>query len=148
MKKQLLAVKLNEEEGGRRSVGEGGGGRRSVGEEEEEEEEQLQVKLKVWRETKKLWIVAGPAIFTRFSTFGITIISQAFIGHIGSTELAAYALVMTVLLRFANGVLVNQLFFYPPPIFFHLFLSQHHLDWFHLAFTLHDQFKSLQDDLG
>ncbi|RVW20571.1 hypothetical protein CK203_109693 [Vitis vinifera] len=31
---------------------------------------------------------------------------QAFIGHIGSAELAAYALVFTVLLRFANGILV------------------------------------------
>ncbi|KAL6336025.1 hypothetical protein AAG906_003652 [Vitis piasezkii] len=45
-----------------------------------------------------------PAIFSRFSTFGLNIISQAFIGHIGSAELAAYALVFTVLLRFANGI--------------------------------------------
>ncbi|KAF7801416.1 protein DETOXIFICATION 21-like [Senna tora] len=55
-----------------------------------------------------MWIVAGPAIFSRFSTFGITVVSQAFIGHIGSTELAAYALVMTVLVRFANGVLLGM----------------------------------------
>ncbi|RVW62752.1 Protein detoxification 21 [Vitis vinifera] len=75
------------------------------GEVEVEEEGQQQIKEKVWGETKRLWIVAGPAIFTRFSTFGINIISQAFIGHIGPTELAAYALVITVLLRFANGIL-------------------------------------------
>nr|CAN74920.1 hypothetical protein VITISV_022026 [Vitis vinifera] len=48
-----------------------------------------------------------PAIFSRFSTFGLNIISQAFIGHIGSAELAAYALVFTVLLRFANGILLH-----------------------------------------
>lgn len=64
------------------------------------------LKDKLWTETKKMWVVAGPAIFTRFSTFGVNVITQAFVGHIGSTELAAYALVNTVLLRFANGILV------------------------------------------
>ncbi|KAL3619106.1 hypothetical protein CASFOL_025035 [Castilleja foliolosa] len=44
---------------------------------------------KVWPGTKKMWVVAGPAIFTRFSSFGINVISQAFVGHIGATELAA-----------------------------------------------------------
>ena len=63
-------------------------------------------KDKLWVENKKMWIVAAPAIFTRFSTFGINVISQAFIGHIGPTELAAYSIVLTVLLRFANGILV------------------------------------------
>lgn len=61
---------------------------------------------RVWEENKKLWVVAGPSIFTTFSSFGVTVISQAFIGHIGPTELAAYALVSTVLMRFSNGILV------------------------------------------
>ncbi|KAI3444236.1 hypothetical protein Pfo_000901 [Paulownia fortunei] len=64
-------------------------------------------KGKIWVETKKMWVVAGPAIFTRFSTFGINVISQAFVGHIGATELAAYALVFTLLARFANGLLLG-----------------------------------------
>ncbi|KAL3643128.1 Protein DETOXIFICATION 23 [Castilleja foliolosa] len=62
---------------------------------------------KVWPETKKMWVVVGPAIFTRFSTFGINVISQAFVGHIGATELAAYALVFTLLTTFANGLLLG-----------------------------------------
>ncbi|XP_073138671.1 protein DETOXIFICATION 21-like [Henckelia pumila] len=66
------------------------------------------LKNKTWNETKKIWIVAGPAIFTRCSTFGVIAISQAFIGHIGATELAAFALVITVLLRFANGLLLGM----------------------------------------
>lgn len=74
--------------------------------EEEEEEEELGLINRVWNESKKIWVVAGPAIFTRFSTFGTNVVSQAFIGHIGSTELAAYSLVFTVLVRFANGILV------------------------------------------
>ncbi|KAL8127581.1 hypothetical protein AgCh_014476 [Apium graveolens] len=67
-------------------------------------EEEGKLKDRVWTEYKKIWIVAAPAIFSRFSTLGVGIISQAFIGHIGATELAAYALVSTVLLKFANGI--------------------------------------------
>lgn len=80
-----------------------------IREEEAEEsngEKVVRLKGKVWRETKKIWVVAGPAMFTRFSTFGINVITQAFVGHIGATQLAAYSLVYTVLLRFANGILV------------------------------------------
>ncbi|KAK7396102.1 hypothetical protein VNO78_16865 [Psophocarpus tetragonolobus] len=66
------------------------------------------LRKRVWEESKKMWVVAGPAIFTRFSTFGIMVVTQSFVGHIGSTELAAYALVMTVLVRFANGVLIGM----------------------------------------
>ncbi|CAN1261992.1 Protein DETOXIFICATION 21 [Linum perenne] len=75
---------------------------------EEEEEAELPFRSKVWTEAKKMWVVAAPATFTRFSTFGINVVSQAFIGHIGSTQLAAYSLVFTVLLRFANGVLLGM----------------------------------------
>ena len=64
------------------------------------------------KESKVMWIVAAPAIFTRFTTFGLSVISQAFIGHIGSKELAAYALVFTVIIRFANGILVCYLVSY------------------------------------
>lgn len=67
----------------------------------------LPLRRRAWEENKKLWVVAGPSIFTRFASFGVTVISQAFIGHIGATELAAYALVSTVLMRFSNGILVR-----------------------------------------
>ncbi|KAK2397268.1 protein DETOXIFICATION [Trifolium repens] len=70
------------------------------------EEESL--RKRVWDESKKIWVVAGPAIFTRFSSFGMNVITQAFVGHIGSTELAAYALVSTVLTRFVIGILLGM----------------------------------------
>ena len=79
---------------------------RGVRRAEEVVDEEMRLKDRLWTEAKKMWVVAGPAIFTRFSSWGVGVISQAFIGHIGSTELAAYALVSTVLLRFANGILV------------------------------------------
>lgn len=75
-------------------------------EQRSEEEESSSVVKRVWNESKLMWIVAAPAIFTRFSTFGINVISQGFVGHIGARELAAFALVYTVLIRFANGILV------------------------------------------
>jgi MATE family multidrug resistance protein len=93
-----------------------GGGSRSLSKVEQEEEEQQDdewssLGRRAWEENKKLWVVAGPSIFTRFSSFGLTVISQAFVGHIGATELAAYALVSTVLMRFSNGILVWYLLF-------------------------------------
>ncbi|KAK7266968.1 hypothetical protein RIF29_19630 [Crotalaria pallida] len=75
---------------------------------EENAEEEEPLGKRVWEESKKMWVVAGSAIFSRFSTFGITLISQAFIGHIGATELAGYAVVMTVLVRFSLGVLLGM----------------------------------------
>lgn len=96
MKKKLLDVVGNS------------GGPDQIGEADDEDEGEGEgVKEMLWRETKKLWVVAGPAIFARFATFGVHIITQAFIGHIGPIQLAAYALVGTVLLRFANSIQVT-----------------------------------------
>ena len=77
-----------------------------VGEEIIDSDDKVSLKDKLWIEMKKMWIVAGPAMFNRLSTFGLNVITQAFVGHIGSTELAAYAYVYTVIVRLANGVLV------------------------------------------
>ena len=77
-----------------------------VGEEVIDVDDKVSLNDKVWIEMKKMWIVAGPAMFNRLSTFGLNVITQAFVGHIGSTELAAYAYLYTVIVRLANGVLV------------------------------------------
>ncbi|KAH0649182.1 hypothetical protein KY285_034430 [Solanum tuberosum] len=86
------------------------------GEDQEEErgnniiivEKEEKLKDMILHENKKLWVVAAPAIFTRFSTIGVNVISLAFIGHIGATELAAYSLIFTVLLRFCIGILIGM----------------------------------------
>ncbi|XP_049932824.1 protein DETOXIFICATION 21-like isoform X2 [Nymphaea colorata] len=73
------------------------------------EEEGGPLRQRVWEESKKLWVVAAPAIFTRFTTFGIPVIGQAYVGHIGgTTDLAAFALIFTVLARFSSGVLLGM----------------------------------------
>lgn len=87
----------------------GGGGERRVSEWEEEEE---QLWRRTWVELKKLWVIAGPAVFTRVSMFGIFVIAQAFIGRIGDVQMAALALVFHVFVRFSIGILVIIIIFY------------------------------------
>ncbi|XP_047938928.1 protein DETOXIFICATION 22-like [Salvia hispanica] len=71
---------------------------------EHEAESWLFLKSKIWNETKKLWVVAAPAILIPCSTFGIYVITQAFIGHFSSTQLAAYALISNVTFQVVLGV--------------------------------------------
>ncbi|XP_030515949.2 protein DETOXIFICATION 20-like [Rhodamnia argentea] len=63
---------------------------------------------KVWAESKKIWRVTFPAMLARGTSFGILLVTQAFIGHIGDTELAAYALVQIIGIRFACGIILGM----------------------------------------
>ncbi|KAI3437038.1 uncharacterized protein J3R85_005768 [Psidium guajava] len=63
---------------------------------------------KVWVESKKIWRVTFPAMLARVTSFGIFVVTQAFIGHIGETELAAYALIQIIGIRFANGIILGM----------------------------------------
>lgn len=58
-------------------------------------------------ESKKLWRIAGPAIFTRLTTYGINLVTQAFAGHLGDLELAAITISTTVLVGLSFGLLVS-----------------------------------------
>lgn len=66
-------------------------------------------KQRVWEESKKVWAIAFPAMVCRVTTYGAYVVSQASFGHIREVDLAAYALVQTILVRFANGILVSNL---------------------------------------
>ncbi|CAM8992153.1 unnamed protein product [Rhodiola kirilowii] len=63
---------------------------------------------KTWVESKKVWRVAFPAILCRVTSFGLLVVTQAFIGHISELDLAAYALIQTVTVRFSNGILLGM----------------------------------------
>ena len=39
-------------------------------------------------ESKKLWQIVGPAIFSRLTSYSMLVITQAFAGHLGDLELA------------------------------------------------------------
>ncbi|CAA7027191.1 unnamed protein product [Microthlaspi erraticum] len=63
---------------------------------------------KIWLETKKLWRIVGPAIFTRISTYLILVITQAFAGHLGELELAAISIVNNVVIGFNFSLLLGM----------------------------------------
>ncbi|KAL6530632.1 hypothetical protein OROMI_028521 [Orobanche minor] len=66
------------------------------------------LKGRVCEESKKIWRVALPSVISRVTSFGCVIITQSFVGHISSVDLAGYALVQTLGVRFVNGVLIGM----------------------------------------
>lgn len=80
---------------------------RSNWEKKEEEEEEGDLKEKIIVECKKIWKITVPSIVARVTSFGSLVVTQSFIGRTSaSANLAAYALVQTVTVRFVNGLLV------------------------------------------
>lgn len=74
----------------------------------EEEEVEGELKERVWTESKKIWRVALPGVISRVCAFGCIVVTQSFMGHISDMDLAGYALVQTLSVRFANGILVSK----------------------------------------
>ena len=70
------------------------------------DEDEIKIQDKVWIESKKLWRVAGPAIFSRIASFSMFVITQAFAGHLGDLELAAISISTNVILGFDVGLMV------------------------------------------
>lgn len=62
----------------------------------------------IWIETKKLWSIVGPAIFTRVSTYLFFLITQSFAGHLGELELAAISIVINIIIGFTYGLLLGM----------------------------------------
>ncbi|KAJ0013919.1 hypothetical protein Pint_20805 [Pistacia integerrima] len=66
------------------------------------------LKSRIWRESKLLWRIAFPSILSRVTSFGLIVVTQSFLGHVDEIDLAAYALVQSILLRFVNGILLGM----------------------------------------
>lgn len=64
---------------------------------------------KIWIESKKLWRVVGPAIFSRLASYSMFVITQAFAGHLGDLELAAISIASNVILGFDFGLMASFL---------------------------------------
>ncbi|ERN17620.1 protein DETOXIFICATION 33 [Amborella trichopoda] len=58
-------------------------------------------------ESKVTWYIAGPAILAATFLFSIGFITVAFVGRLGSTELAAVSMVQNVIEGFAFGVMLG-----------------------------------------
>lgn len=63
---------------------------------------------RIWIETKKLWHIVGPSIFSRVASFTMNIVTQAFAGHLGEVELAAISISNTVIVGLNFGLLVSS----------------------------------------
>ncbi|KAJ4958908.1 hypothetical protein NE237_026019 [Protea cynaroides] len=60
---------------------------------------------RIWVESKKIWQIAGPAIFSRVVLYAMTLIIQAFAGHLGNLDLAAISIAFTVIISISFGFL-------------------------------------------
>ncbi|KAH7850025.1 hypothetical protein Vadar_026655 [Vaccinium darrowii] len=74
---------------------------------EDAHKEKLDLKTKVWVETKKLWLIVGPSIFGRLAAYSMNIITLAFAGHLGGLELASLSIANNVIVGFNFGLLVK-----------------------------------------
>ncbi|GAV84497.1 MatE domain-containing protein [Cephalotus follicularis] len=60
------------------------------------------------REFKKLWYLAGPAIFTSICQYSLGAITQVFAGHVGTLQLAAVSVENSVIAGFSFGVMLGM----------------------------------------
>ncbi|WCJ27663.1 MATE efflux family protein [Euphorbia peplus] len=65
---------------------------------------ELKLKERIWEENKKIWKVGLPAMLARVTQYGMVVVTQAFIGNLGENQLAAYALIQIISIRFAIGM--------------------------------------------
>lgn len=61
-----------------------------------------------WEESKKLWYLAGPAIFTSICQYSLGAITQTFTGHIGDLELAAVSIENSVIAGLSYGIMLGM----------------------------------------
>ncbi|CAK9175973.1 unnamed protein product [Ilex paraguariensis] len=61
-----------------------------------------------WVESRKLWYLAGPAIFTSICQYSLGAITQTFAGHVGTLELAAVSIENSVIAGFSFGIMLGM----------------------------------------
>ncbi|GMH31120.1 hypothetical protein Nepgr_032963 [Nepenthes gracilis] len=59
-------------------------------------------------ESKKLWHLAGPAVFTSIFQYSLGAITQTFAGHVGNLELAAVSVENSVIAGFSFGIMLGM----------------------------------------
>ncbi|KAG2724981.1 hypothetical protein I3760_01G045500 [Carya illinoinensis] len=63
---------------------------------------------RVWIESKKLWHILGPSIFSRLASYSMLVITNAFAGHLGELDLAAISIANNVIVGFDFGLLLGM----------------------------------------
>lgn len=80
----------------------------SINEHQHEDEDEQEFGKKLWIETKKLWHIVGPSIFSRVASFTMNVVTQAFAGHLGDVQLASISIANTVIVGFNFGLLLGM----------------------------------------
>lgn len=57
-------------------------------------------------ESKKLWYLAGPAVFTSICSYSLGAVTQLFAGHVSTIALAAVSVENSAIAGFSFGVMV------------------------------------------
>ncbi|XP_040996843.1 protein DETOXIFICATION 33-like [Juglans microcarpa x Juglans regia] len=74
----------------------------------QDEEEKLSTVRKFGSESRKLWKLAGPAIFTAICQYSLGALTQTFAGLVGELDLAAVAVENSVIAGLAFGVMLGM----------------------------------------
>ncbi|TYG46288.1 hypothetical protein ES288_D11G245100v1 [Gossypium darwinii] len=74
----------------------------------EQDDQNQSLRRRVWIESRKLWQIVGPAIFSRLASYSMLVITQAFAGHLGDLELAAISIANNVIVGFDFGLLLGM----------------------------------------
>lgn len=88
---------------------------------------------RVWIESKKLWHIVGPDIINRLAGYSMTVITQAFAGHLGDVELASISIANNIIVGFGYGLLVYISNTYSL-IYFVGYFTDRHCKYIQLAF--------------
>ncbi|KAJ6672103.1 PROTEIN DETOXIFICATION [Salix viminalis] len=61
-----------------------------------------------WKETVKLWKIAGPIAITLLCQYGTNTLTTIFVGHLGNLQLSAVSVSLSVIVTFAFGFLLGM----------------------------------------
>ncbi|KAI4341194.1 hypothetical protein MLD38_025949 [Melastoma candidum] len=68
----------------------------------------VDLKGKIWGESKIVWSIILPTVVARVTSYSTSLVTQVWIGHINKVELAAFGLIMSVLVLFTNGIILGM----------------------------------------
>ncbi|KAJ6676734.1 MULTIDRUG RESISTANCE PROTEIN [Salix viminalis] len=66
------------------------------------------IKNVFWRETVKLWKIAGPIALSLIYQNGTNILTSIFVGHLGNLQLSAVSVSLSVIITFCLGFLLGM----------------------------------------
>ncbi|XP_048438936.1 protein DETOXIFICATION 27-like isoform X1 [Pyrus x bretschneideri] len=75
---------------------------------DQEDAEDCSLIRRTWQESKELWQIAGPSIFSRIAMFSVTVITQSFAGHLSDLDLTAISIVTTVIISISFGFMLGM----------------------------------------